>query len=115
MQRDIVDLLEDILEAADFITADTAGATFDAFVADRRIRQLASHNFLIIGEAVNRLSRRDPAVVERISSHEQIIAFRNVLIHGYDLVDYPTIWRAIHESLPVLRHEVEALLREMRS
>ena len=115
MQRDIADLLEDILEAADFITADTAGATFDAFVADRRARQLVNHNFLIIGEAVHRLSRRDPGAVEQISSHEQIISFRNVLIHGYDLVDYPTVWRAIHESLPVLRNEVETLLREMRA
>ena len=112
MQRDIADVLADILEAADFIASDTAAATFDVFVADRRMRQLVDHNFLIIGEAVNRLSRRDPRMAEQISAAEQIVAFRNVLIHGYDVIDYPTVWQAIHESLPVLRAEVEALLRE---
>ncbi|MDP9472057.1 MAG: DUF86 domain-containing protein [Chloroflexota bacterium] len=41
------------------------------------------------------------------------MAFRNVLIHGYDVIDYPTVWLAVQDSLPVLRAEVEQLLREV--
>ena len=34
------------------------------------------------------------------------------MIHGYDRIDYPALWFAVQESLPLLRAEVETLLRE---
>jgi len=89
--------------------------TFDAFMQDRLLRQAVERNFDIIGEAVNRLSNRDPEVVARISVPEQIVSFRNAIIHGYDVIDYPTVWQAIHSSLPVLQAEVEALLNATES
>ena len=61
---------------------------------------------------MNRLRRHAPAVAERISASGQIIGLRNALIHGYDVIDDPTVWRAVQHSLPVLRAEVEGLLRE---
>ncbi len=115
MRRDTLGLLEDIQDAARFIVEDTAGMTFEAFEGDRRARQLVERNFEIIGEAVNRLHRRAPAVAEQISAYRQIVDFRNVLIHGYDVIDYPTVWRAVQESLPVLRTEVERLLQEKKT
>ncbi len=110
MRRDTLGLLEDIRDAAQFIAEDTIGMTFDVFEGDRRTRQLVERNFEIIGEAVNRLHRHAPAVAEQISAHRQIVDFRNALINGYDVIDYPTVWRAVQESLPVLRAEVERLL-----
>ena len=47
----------------------------------------------------------------RISKHRRIIDFRNVLIHGYDLIDHRVVWSTIAEEVPVLLAEVEALLR----
>lgn len=46
-------------------------------------------NFEIIGEAMRRLANEDPETAAEISDHRRIIAFRNILIHGYDLVDTP--------------------------
>ncbi len=112
MRRDTLGLLEDRRDAAKFIADDTAEVTFDGFLSDRRTRQLVERNLEIIGEAVNRLRRHDPSVVERISAYRQVVAFRNVLVHGYDVIDYPTVWRAVQDSLPGLRAEVEQLLRE---
>ena len=114
MQRDTVGVLHHIRDAANFIADDTAGMTFDVFMQNRLVRQAVERNFEIIGEAVNRLSRHDPEVVARISVPEQIVSFRNALIHGYDVIDYPTVWQAIHSSLPVLRAEVEALIGETK-
>ena len=115
MPRDTLGLLKDIREAAGFIVDDTSGKTFDAFMQNRRTRQVVERNFEIIGEAVNRLNRQDPDAVARNSVPQQIISFRNILIHGYDVIDYPTVWQAIHSSLPVLRAEVETLISELES
>ena len=71
------------------------------------------YSFLIIGEAVNRLRRRDPDIAERISDTRQIVGMRNALIHGYSVTDYPIVWRAIQETVPVLREQIEALLPEV--
>jgi uncharacterized protein with HEPN domain len=112
MPPDILGTLEHIFEAAGYIQDDTAGMTFEAFEADRRTRQVVERNFAIIGEAVNRLRRHAPEVVEQISASNKIVGLRNVLIHGYDQVDYAALWITVQESLPVLRLEVETLLSE---
>jgi uncharacterized protein with HEPN domain len=113
MRRDSLGALEHILFAVQNITAYTTGMTFEQFESDLRTRQAVERNFEIIGEAVNRLRSHDPSVAAQISSHNQIVAFRNALIHGYDRIDYQKVWQTAQESLPVLRAEVEQLLREM--
>ena len=50
----------------------------------------------------------------RIGSHRQIVDFRNVLIHGYDLIDHRIVWSTIAEKIPVLLTEVESLLTKGR-
>jgi uncharacterized protein with HEPN domain len=112
MQPETLGLLVDIRDAARFIAADTADATYDEFLNDQRMRQAVLYSFLVIGEAVNRLRRRNPDIAERISDLRQIVGMRNALIHGYDVTDYPIVWQAIHETLPILREQIEALLPE---
>jgi uncharacterized protein with HEPN domain len=103
-------LLADILDAGGFILDCTRGKTLEDYQHDRRIRQAVERNFEIIGEAVNRLARIDPSVADRISDTSRIIAFRNVLIHGYDLIDDKDVWQVITGSLPKLLAETQALL-----
>ncbi len=84
--------------------------TLEDYSGDRRLlRQTIERNFEIIGEAVGRLARNDLRTASRMSEHERIVAFRNVLIHGYDLVDDELVWDTIENKLPVLLAEVEAL------
>jgi predicted nucleotidyltransferase len=49
--------------------------------------------FEIIGEARAQLSKLDPALARRIPDIRQIIAFRNVLIHGYATIEHDRVWR----------------------
>jgi uncharacterized protein with HEPN domain len=42
-----------------------------------------------------------------------VIAFRNVLIHGYDRIDDAGIWRIVEADLPPLRSRVADLLVEL--
>jgi uncharacterized protein with HEPN domain len=66
--------------------------------------------FEVIGEALNRLRKSAPAVAAKISSTENIIAFRNRIIHGYDSVDDLIVWNTVQNDLPTLRIEVEKFL-----
>lgn len=112
MQPKTMKLLEDIRAEAAFIVDETASESFESYLRDARLRKAIERSFEIIGEAANRLSRHDPDVAARISAHAEIIAFRNVLIHGYDVLDQPRIWTIVRDYAPVLLAEVTALMEE---
>jgi uncharacterized protein with HEPN domain len=66
----------------------------------------------IIGKAMNRLALHDAETAGRISRHRWIIDFRNVLIHGHDLIDHRIVWSTSDEEIPVLPAAVGALLNQ---
>jgi uncharacterized protein with HEPN domain len=115
MQRKSPKLLEDIRDAAAFILESASDKTLADYRSDRLFRQAIERNFEIIGEAMKRLVRLDPDVAAGIDQHEQIIAFRNLLIHGYDLIDDEQVWKVITEHVPALRRQVQALLSQTDS
>ena len=73
------------------------------------VRAAVERKFAVIGEALVRLREDYPALLERISDREKIIAFRSVLVHGYDVIDDATVWSAIASNLPTLLEEVKTL------
>ncbi len=56
------------------------------------------------------MTYRDPVTAQRMSGQAQIIAFRNSLIHGYDVIDHGIVWEIIQRDVPVLLAEVVVLL-----
>jgi uncharacterized protein with HEPN domain len=76
------------------------------------LRAAVERQFEIIGEALVRLARLDEGFVARISEHRRIVAFRNILIHGYADVDDRLVWDVVQSKLPLLLREVEGLLAE---
>jgi uncharacterized protein with HEPN domain len=83
------------------------------YLEDRMLRSATEREFEIIGEALNQLSKVSPAIAARIPELPHIVAFRNLLSHGYAHVDDPTVWRAAQEDLPRLLDQVAALLTEL--
>jgi uncharacterized protein with HEPN domain len=55
----------------------------------------------------------DPAPASRVPDVREIIAFRNVLIHGYAVVEHDRVWQIAEQSLPGLYTAVTALLDEL--
>jgi uncharacterized protein with HEPN domain len=110
MQRDPRAYLWDAREAAAAILEFVAGKTFEDYANDRLLRSAVERQFEIIGEALNQLCKIESQWVDRIPDVPQIIAFRNVLIHGYASVNDLTVWRTIDESLPALYETVTSLL-----
>jgi uncharacterized protein with HEPN domain len=103
--------LEDIADEAGFVLDETAGRTLAEYEADRRLRYAIERSFEIIGEALARIERTDPATAGRITEHRKIIGFRNRLAHGYDATDHALVWQVIQEALPTLK--AEGLLGEV--
>jgi uncharacterized protein with HEPN domain len=115
MERKSPKLLEDIRDAAAFVREACQNRTLEDYRQDRLLRQAVERNFEIIGEAVGRLAKIDSATAARIGDYQQIISFRNLLIHGYDLIDESRVWEVIQQSLPTLEAEVTSILTDCGS
>lgn len=113
MPRDPRAYLWDVLDAASNIERFVGHSSEDAYVVDVLLRSAVERQFEIIGEALNQLGRVAPDVAERIPEIRRIIAFRNLLIHGYAVVDHALVWQTVREKLPelraVVRREMELL------
>ena len=103
-------LLEDILEAAQRILDYTSNVGFDEFEADSKTIDAVIRNFEIIGEASHALPEdfksRHPEI-----NWQQIWGFRNRIVHGYFGADNGIVWKLIQEQIPMLRSDIEQLLR----
>ena len=101
--------LFDIARAAELVRTFTRGRTFEEFESDPMLRSAVERQFEIVGEALNRLSRIDPETASRIRDHRHIIAFRNILIHGYADIDHRLVWGVVESKLSVLIQDVESM------
>ncbi len=104
--------LYDVQQAAARISEFTSGKQFEDYRGNPMLCAAVERQFEIIGEALAQLARLDAELVSRIREHRRIIAFRNILIHGYADVDDRLVWDVVQTKLPVLRREVEMLLSE---
>lgn len=113
MRRDPKSFLWDARDAANAIAAMTAGRSFEDFDRDIVLRSAVERQFEIVGEALRQLARLDAAFAAKIPHLREIVAFRNVLIHGYAMIDRVRVWRAVEEDLPGLRAALDKLLAEL--
>lgn len=112
MRLESAKYLADIREAGQTILEATAGRTLEDYLRDKILRLAVERSFEIMGEALRQLSERDEQTASRITDFKRIIAFRNVLVHGYSLVKHDIVWGVIGKELPKLLAEVEALLAQ---
>ena len=112
-QRDVRLFLWDIDEACNVIEGLTAGKTLEDYGRDIGARFGIERAFEIIGEAMRNILEQQPALASRITNPAHIISFRNRIAHEYWGILSPIVWTTIHDDLPVLRREVNALLAEL--
>lgn len=102
--------LIDILQAAEEIQIFTHGMDFKAYQNSPITQRAVERDFEIIGEALNRIRQIDTELIEKVSGYHRIIGFRNILIHGYDIIDEMIVWKAVEKHLPILVKEVKEIL-----
>ena len=112
MKDEAKKLLLDVLTACQAIERFAAGRSFAEYQKDEQFRSATERKFEIIGEALSRLARKAPDVIQRISEVPAIIAFRNRITHGYDAIDDLVLWDIVAQIVPVLKADVEKLLGE---
>lgn len=84
-----------IVELQDFCR----GVDEDDFSSRRDLQLIAERELEIIGEALARLRREFSEEAEAIPQIHRIIGLRNIIAHGYDVVDHLIIWDVIENRL----------------
>ena len=106
IRKSIIDILQAAEEIQDFV----CGMDLDAYRNSPVTQRAVERDFEIIGEALNRIKKIDEALLEKVSEHYRIIGFRNILIHGYDIVDEAVVWKAVTNHVPILVRELKEVL-----
>jgi len=81
----------------------------DTLFADQRTFDAVLMNFIIIGEAVSRLTDEIKEDQNQIS-WIQIKGFRNIVAHNYFGVDAEELWQIIKSSLLDFEKEIKAII-----
>ena len=107
MPHDPYKLIADIRLSVDEIERFCAGKQYDEFEADQLLQRAIEREVEIIGEALNRLIRIDEEKVEAaIPEYRSIIGLRNIIAHGYDVVDTMVVWDVVVNHIPVLSGQI---------
>jgi uncharacterized protein with HEPN domain len=101
--RDILDAIGRIERAA------TRGR--EAFDTDELVQVWMIHHIGVIGEAARALTA---SLREQHSEvpWAAIVGMRHILVHDYFGIDLEEIWSVVKRDLPVLKGQIEAILRE---
>jgi uncharacterized protein with HEPN domain len=102
--------LEDILLAIGDVQEFIGGEKrFEFFDRNNMLKAAAERKFEVIGEAIRKFQMLNPSAT--ITHAKEIIGLRNRIAHAYDSIDYAQLWSIIINHLPLLKQEVEALLK----
>ncbi len=111
MDNEIKTWLYDILQSVNEIDSYYADKPriYEEFLIDIKTKRAIERDLEIIGEAVNRILKKDHSF--KINNAKQIVATRNRIIHGYDTVSDDLIWSIVINHIPKLKVEISDLLR----
>lgn len=110
MQRDPRAYLWDARRAASLIADFVSGRSWEEYEADPMLRSAVERQFEIVGEALGQLARAAPDLAGGIPDLPRIVAFRNLLIHGYAAIDDRLVWEVATERVAPLIALLDDLL-----
>jgi len=111
--KEPIEFLLHILESINLIQTFTKGVKFEEFKLNIEKQDAVVRRFEIIGEASNnvaeKIKRDNPELPWR-----EMKAMRNFISHEYFGVDFNDVWLAVKKSLPPLKKQVRALIKELK-
>jgi uncharacterized protein with HEPN domain len=94
------------------------------FMGDRSLEQYLSDEFCqaaiereleIAGDALGQLRKVRPDIFDRIPEGAMVIAFRNVLAHGYATLNHRIVYTVATQKAPALRLALQQILADFPS
>ena len=83
------------------------------YQADLMRQSAIERQLEIAGDALGQLRRVDPVLFARIPQGHKVVAFRNVLAHGYASLDHDEVYKVATTDAPEPIHALEGLLKEI--
>ena len=90
----LYDILQSIIEIESYFDEQYV---FDIYVNDIKTKRAVERDLEIIGEAVNRIMKKQPEFA--ITDAYLIIGTRNRIIHGYDVISDDLIWSILENNV----------------
>ena len=110
MSVSAIDYLRHILDEAEYLVSRAEGLTQTAFLEDETLKRAFARSLEIIGEAAkvipSSFKRKYPDI-----QWKAMAGMRDKLIHNYFGVDYDLVWDVVSNRIPILRREVEQIVR----
>jgi uncharacterized protein with HEPN domain len=85
------------------------------YLEDDLCQSAVERQLEVAGDALGQLRKLDPDLFARIPEGPLIVAFRNVLAHGYATLDHSRVFDAATTKVPRLSAAVSKLLEEFLS
>ena len=102
----LFDILQSIAEIESYF--EDKPKKFEDYSKDIRTKRAVERDIEIIGEAINRILKKDKNFV--IENAQKIIGTRNRIVHGYDKISDDLIWSIVINHLPKLKIEIVSLM-----
>ena len=111
MSRNYDLYLQDIVVAADRIVSYVEDVSRDEFESDQMRLDAVIRNLQVIGEAVKKIPDSIQKGYPNIPWQE-IAGLRNRITHVYFDVDINIIWNVVQFELPMLKTQIQQILKE---
>jgi len=110
MERSPQLYLFEIQEMAKYLLSRIETKTSDDYLNDQDFRFAVERAFIIMGEALVLLKRYHPDVSDSLDEGDDVIRFRNFLVHRYWAIDHDEVWVILTTEVGPMKKIVDALL-----
>jgi uncharacterized protein with HEPN domain len=94
-----------ILDAIEQISSIKVKLTYDTFVSDIAAKWALVKLVEIIGEACIKINPKTKEKYKDIK-WKQIAGTRHILVHDYNIIDFPLLWEILEKEIPVLHEQM---------
>ena len=111
-ERNYKDFLNDIIVAIENIENFIKDTDYASFEKNLQKVYATTHCLEIIGEAVKKIPENVKGKYDDIP-WRKIAGMRDILIHGYFVVDSKKIWETVNRDLSPLKRTVDKMLNDL--
>jgi len=110
MPHDPLVCIEDAVTACELIIQFTKDMDEAEFYVDLKTKAAVEREFEIVGEALNRIKKINVDILAGVDNWREIIGFRNVIAHGYDVVEDEIVWDSVKRDIPILLNQLKKIV-----